>query len=174
MADQIRIGQVIDALVSKIGDLPGFRFPTGTESMDESTVWDGPEWQVVEDHAPGGHVVIGDPGEFETPTPAATSTWQAGPIASTNRPRNEVTQIACLATAQKHETVKDARDACLAMLTAVAAVCREDPSLGIDTSATVGGVRTITYVTAGSFTQSLGPNGFTARLDFTVTYDTRV
>lgn len=174
MVDQIRIGQVIDALVSTIGGRPGFRSPDGRESLNEATVWDGPQWQTVEDHAPGGHVVIGWPGEFESPSPAATTTWEAGPIASTNRPRDETTQVACLATAQRHETVKDARDACLALLTTVAAVCREDPSLGIDTAATVGGVRTITYVTAGSFTQLLGPNGFAAELEFTVTYKSRV
>jgi hypothetical protein len=174
MVDQIRIGQVIDALVQQIGDRPGWRFPTGRESMDESTVWDGPEWQKVEDHAPGGHVVIGWPGEFDSPVPAASTTWESGPIASSNRPRDEVTAVTCLATAQKHETVKDARDACMVLLAEVAAVCREDPSLGIDTAATVGGVRTITYVTAGSFTQLFGPNGFTAELQFTVTYKTRV
>lgn len=170
---ETRLGQVIDALVNGLGATTGFRPSFSEEYATATTVWDGPEWQVVEDHGAGGNVVIGYSGPRGARSASATSTWAAGPIAGTNRPREEVTQVNCFATAQRHGTPRGARNEAIAIVSAVAAFCRSDPSLGINTSGTIGGVSTLTSLTAGSIVQ-FADRGFTCEIDFTITYKARV
>jgi hypothetical protein len=59
------------------------------------------------------------------------------------------------------------------MLETLAGVCRSDPSLGIDGSATIGGYKMLARVTAGNFTQQL-VNGYECWWAFTIDYSTRV
>lgn len=174
MADQIRLGQAIDAVLSQLYDAPNFRRPDEQElGFDETTVWDGPQWHTSEDHAPGAHLVIGWSGDGEEPTQAAATTWTAGPIAASTRARDETTVIQCIAVSQHHDTPKEARDSVLGVVSQVGVLCRSLPDLGIDSSTTIGGVRTVAQLNAGTFSQWL-ERGFTAQLEFTVTYQTRV
>lgn len=170
---EIRTGQVIDALVSSLRALPGFRAPTDRDYAPNTTVWDGPEIDTVTDNAPGAHLVVGYGGTADVATPAADSTWSTGPIAGRVHPREEVTLIACMAKVDRMDSPKAARDAVLEVVTQVAQLCRADPSLGIDTSQTIGGVSTLAWVTGGNLTQ-WAHDGFTAMQAFTVTYKTRV
>jgi hypothetical protein len=172
MALQARWGQVIDAVVEQCRALPGYRGPESTDSG--TTVWDGPEFQASEDHAQGEHLIIGWPGNIDATTPAANSTWTTGPIASTVRPRDETTTIACVAIAQHGSTPKESRDLANTVLADVATLLRTNPSLNIDASATIGGVLIIAYVTAGTMSQYLGPSGYTTTIEFTLTYSGRV
>lgn len=176
MTDQIRTGQVIDALLALCRTVPGFVDPAtcADDGGAAVRVWDGPEWQLVDAETPGGHLVIGWSGDRASPSPSADTDWVGGPIAGTARPRDETTRLVCLASARWAETPKAARDAALSTVSAVAAVCRADPSLGINTSGTVGGIRTLTFVTGGSLTQSAREDGYTASQMFTITYKTRV
>lgn len=171
---EYRAGQVIDAVVAAVGVLPGFRLIDDPgPGIGAVTVWDGPEWQISEDHADGGHLVIGWSGARDERSPSAESTWSSGPIAASVRPREETATIRCLAVSQNKDTAKEARDEVVTLLSAVAQACRAAPALGIDTSTTVGGVSTLAFVTAGSLTQ-YAYRGFTAELEFTITYKTRV
>ncbi|WP_460021748.1 hypothetical protein, partial [Kineosporia succinea] len=128
----------------------------------------------LESNTRGRHLIIGWSGDRGSPSPAADTDWVAGSIARDVRPRDETTRLVCLGTAQWADSPKAARDQALQLVSAVAGICRTDPSLGIDTSATVGGHRTLTYVTGGSLTQSAVQEGFTASQLFTITYKTRV
>lgn len=168
-----RMGQVIDAMVAGLGATTGFRPSASEEYATATTVWDGPEWQLVEDHGPGGHVVIGYSGPRGSKQPSVTSSWESGPIAGTNRPRNETAQVNCFATAQRHATAKGARNEVIAIVTAVAAFCRADPSLGINTAGTIGGISTLTFLSGGSLVQ-FADRGCTAEFEFTITYKARV
>jgi hypothetical protein len=171
---QHRVGQVIDALVDGLRTTPGFRGPDDAGLAPECTVWDGPEWNISEDHADGGHLVIGwGGGDPDSVTPSADTDWQAGPIAAATRARDETTQLVCTAVAQRHDSPKEARDEAISILTAVAAYCRADPSLGLDMSETIGGVLASTYVTGGTLSQWVD-RGFNAQMTFTVTYRARV
>lgn len=174
MATQTRVPQVIDALIALGRALPGHRAPDGTTSGKLVTVYDGPEIRATDDAADDAWVVIGWSGTgAEDLEPAAQSNLSRGPIAATNRPRNEVVTINCLASVRRGESAKLARDMVSAELDAFAGICRGDPSLGINTAGTIGGVRTIAYVTAGTLTQYL-LDGYVAEWNFTVTYDARV
>lgn len=171
---QIRTGQVIDALVAQLRAQPGFRSKWTYGTNPDTTVWDGPEWQNSEDHAPGAHVVIGFGGlDRDDRQPAATANWTAGPMASSVRARQETGTIACMAICDRADTPKIARDTVFAVASMVAQLDRLDPALGIDTSETIGGVRTVVTVTAGVLTQ-WAREGFTATQAFTVSYETRV
>lgn len=170
---EMRLGQVIDAIVTGLGATTGFRLSTTDVYTEATTVWDGPEWQVVDDNGPGGHVVIGYSGPRGGRSPSATTSWDAGPIAGTNRPRDEVTQLNCFVTAQRHATARGARNEAITIVSAVAAFCRADPSLGINTAGTIGGVRNLTFVTNGNVVQ-FSDRGFNCEIEFTITYKTRV
>jgi hypothetical protein len=175
MATQTRTAQVIDALIAGVRALPGHRAPDGTVSgADLVTVYDGPEIRSTDDAIDESWVVIGWSGSGpDDLNPAAQVNLSRGPIAATNRPRNEVVTISCLASARRGESTKAARDLVTAELDAVAGLLRSDPSLGINTAGTIGGVRTIAYVTAGTLSQYL-LDGYVAEWEFTVTYESRV
>lgn len=172
---ETRVGQVIDAVIAKLAITSGFRLNGDTNSTTGLiTVFDGAEIRATDDAIDQVLLVIGYPGDNpDELEPAAQIALSSGPIASTSRPRDEQTSIACKAISHRAESQKDARDAGLAALVAVAMMCRADPSLGINTSGTIGGVRTLAWVTAGQLTQYLH-NGYVAELDFTISYQSRV
>lgn len=172
---ETRVAQVIDVLVAGTRALPGFRYWSDvTTAAGLTTVFDGAEHRATDDHAEGSLLIVGWPGDdADAVELAATTSLSSGPIAATNRPRDEVGTVQCKAISQNKETQKQARDGALAVITAVASFCRADPSLGIQTSDTIGGVRTIAWVTAGTLAQYLR-SGYVAEWDFTVTFKTRV
>jgi hypothetical protein len=170
-----RVGQVIDRLLVLTRALPGHRDPNGTTSTDGLvTVYDGPEVRSTDDAIDNTLLVIGWSGtDTDALEEAASSSWTSGPIASTVRPRDETTIVACKVISQRGDSPKAARDGAVAEVEALAQLCRNDPSLGIDTSATIGGVRTLAWVTAGSVVQYLDA-GYVCEIDVTVSYNTRV
>lgn len=170
-----RVVAVIDALISKASALPGYRLLTSAGlDINYTTVFDGPEVTDTDDAAAGGLLVIGWSGnDAEQLERAASSNWTTGPMAASNHPRDEVTVISCRGIVQKGETVRAARVAVYQIMADVATICRADPSLGINTADTIGGVRTLCFVTAGELMQ-YQLDGFVAELAFTVTYQARV
>jgi hypothetical protein len=172
---ETRVAQVIDALVTGMRATAGFRAPTSASTTAGlTTVYDSTEVWTTDDRAAGSILVIGysgnDPDDL---TPIAESTFTRGPIAVPARPRDEASAVHCRAIVDGRETPKIARDAALATIAAVSAFCRIDPSLGINTSDTVGGVRTIAFVTTGDLIQ-YAHDGHTAEWDFDVSFSTRV
>lgn len=172
---ETRIGQVTDKVLTLVRALPNHRGPSDTVSTPGLvTVYDGPEVNSTDDQIDNTFVVIGWSGtnhdDLET---MGRISLRAGPIAAANRPRDETTTIQCLVSSGRGETMKAARDAALAELEAVAALLRSDPSLGLDTSATIGGRRVYAWVTAGDLTEYLA-KGYTADIGFTITYTARV
>jgi hypothetical protein len=172
---QTRVAQVIDRLLVLSRALPNHRAPTGTVSTSGLvTVYDGPEVRSTDDAIDQTIVVVGWSGEDDDDLAVpATLTLTAGPIAATNRPRDEQGTINCKVISHRADSVANARDAVVAEVVAFAELCRVDPSLGINTSDTIGGVRTLAWVTAGSLVQYLS-KGYVAEMDFTVSYSTRV
>lgn len=172
---ETRVAQVIDFLVSGLAANASFRRPDDeTYGPDLITVWDGPEFRSSEDHSKSAHVVIGYGGDDpEALEPSAATELVAGPLAAMVRPRDETLTVSCRSICDSGETPKIARDTALAGIEAVANLCRSDPSLGIDASATIGGVVVRAWVTAGTLLQYLEA-GYTAEWEFTVTVRTRV
>jgi hypothetical protein len=175
MATQFRIGQVIDQLLVLSRALSGHRDPDGTDSTAGLvTVYDGPQVRSTDDAIDSTFLVIGYGGDGpDDISTAGSGRWSSGPIAGTVRPRSEVASVSCKIVSHRGESPKLARDAALAELNAVAGICRSDPSLGIDTSSTIGGVRTLAYVTGGQMVQYLR-RGFVCEITFDITYDARV
>jgi hypothetical protein len=175
MADQFRIGQVIDRLVALSRASAGHRAPDGTDSTTGLvTVYDGPEVRATDDAEDNTFLIIGWSGDLDDGlTPAGAGAWKAGPIANQVRPRDESTAVTCKVVSQRGESPKLARDAAIAEVALIAGLCRSDPTLGVDSSATIGGVRTRAFVTAGTMVQYLA-KGYVCELDFEVYYDARV
>lgn len=175
MTDQLRIGQVIDALVGLAGTASGYRLPGDvTSAAGMVTVYDGPQIRSTDDAVmDGGLLVIGWSGSGgDDVQDAATSTLAGRVIAASVHARDETTQVACMAIYQSGATPKEARDGVVAIFGVVANLCRTNPTLGV-TPATFGGIRVKVEVTAGTLTQYLDA-GYNASLQFTVTYETRV
>jgi hypothetical protein len=172
---ETRLAQVIDQLVALTRALPNHRGPDDQTTADDvSTVYDGPEMRATDDLANGGHLVIGWSGDSPDEVVAAgSSTITRGPMAATVHPANEIGTVNCRAIFQRGETPKLARDGALAEITAVAQLCRATPDLGINTSGTIGGVRTVASVTIGEMYQYLD-RGNVCLWDFSVTFETRV
>lgn len=168
---QTRVDQVIDRLVELAAGQAGY-IRYGQPGADEIIVFDGPEWSETDD--PCDALVVGwSGGDDDAATPAATSNQTAGPIAAGNRPRDEVGTVLCRAIAQTKDSPKAARDAAKAIVVTLAGLCRADPSLALNTSDTIGGVRTIAYVTTGDLVQ-YNSRGYVAEWEFTITFLTRV
>jgi hypothetical protein len=172
---QTRVAQVIDRLLVLGRALPNHRSPTGlTSTAGLVTVFDGPEIRSTDDAIDQTLVVVGWSGDDDDNlSEAATISLTSGPIAATNRPRDEATTINCKVISQRADSSSAARNAVVAEVEAFAGLCTTDPSLGISTSDTIGGVRTLAWVTAGSLVQYLS-KGYVAEMDFTVSYSTRV
>jgi hypothetical protein len=175
MAIQSRAAQVVDAVLALTRAQTGYRSPSSTGYSESAvTVFDGPEFLSTDDYADGGSLIVGFSGLDDTEsTVAGTVTLNTGPIAASVRPRDEQGSINCMAISPRRDTPKQARDSALAMLETLAGVCRSDPSLGIDGSATIGGYKMLARVTAGNFTQQL-VNGYECWWAFTIDYSTRV
>jgi hypothetical protein len=172
---QTRMAQIIDRLLVLSRALPNHRAPVGIVSTSGLvTVFDGPEVRSTDDAIDQTMVVVGWSGDDdESLEIAASLTLAGGPIAATNRPRDEQGIINCKAISHRADSVAIARDSVIAEVVAFAELCRADPSLGLSTSDTIGGVRTLAWVTAGSLVQYLS-KGYVAEMDFTVSYSTRV
>jgi hypothetical protein len=172
---ETRVAQVIDALVTGMRATTGFRSPTSASTTAGlTTVYDSSEVWTTDDRDGQSLLIIGySDADADNQAATAESSFTRGPIAVPARPRDEVAVIHCRAIADGRETPKIARDATLTTIAAVSAFCRADPSLGINTSDTVGGVRTIAYVTTGDLLQYLN-RGHTAEWAFDVSFSTRV
>lgn len=175
MALQTRTAQLIDALIARMAAQPGYRLnDSRTTTAGMTTIWDGPEFRTSEDKAPGAHLIVGYSGDSATAVSAAATVAQThAPIDAAVRSRDEVVTLVCRGVYDAAETPKLARDGALTTINDVAEQCRLDQTLGIDASATVGGVLVRCFVTAGSMIQYLN-NGFTCDWEFTVTCRTRV
>lgn len=175
MAQQTRAAQLADRLVALMGAQTGYRLNSALSTTTGlTTVWDGPEFRESEDHAPGAHLIVGYSGDSaDGVSPAITVTQAPGPIAAIVRPRDEMVSVICRAVYDMAETPKLARDGALVPINDVAEQCRLDQTLGIDASATVGGVLVRCFVTVGSMVQYMR-NGYTCEWEFTVTARTRV
>jgi hypothetical protein len=170
---QFRLIQILGVIVPGMQAQAGYRGPLTVGSDTAVTVWDGPEIRSSDDYALGGHLIIGWSGDsLDEVTPAGAAQLTQGPIAATNRPRNETGAINCRAIAQQGETALDTRVAAGQIVSDVAAYLRSDPSMGIDTADTIGGVRSMAYVTDLSITQ-YQRNGFTVEIDFVISYGAR-
>jgi hypothetical protein len=172
---ETRVAQVMDALVTGMRLVTGFRAPTDASTVAGlTTVFDSSELWTTDDRDGQSILVIGYAGDDpEDDIPIAQTSLSAGPIAISARPRDEVATIACRAIVDGRETPKLARDAAMATIAAVSLFCRTDPSLGINTADAVGGVRTITYVTAGDLL-AYAHEGHTCEWAFTVSFKSRV
>lgn len=175
MALQTRAAQLIDALIARMAAQPAYRLnDTRTTTDGLTTVWDGPEWQSSEDHAPGAHLIIGYSGDSgNAVSPALTLAQSHAPLDASVRSRDEVISLVCRGVYDGAETPKLARDGALVTINDVAEQCRLDQTLGIDASGTVGGVLVRCFVTTGSMVQ-YARSGFTCDWEFTVTGRTRV
>jgi len=151
MAQQDRLSQVIDALLALSIAQVGYRSSSDTASADNAvTVWDGPDILGSDDYQGSiGLLVVGYCGpDVDQLQPSGSVQLGTGPIASTAHPRDEITTVSMLGVSQNQDTAKAARDACYAIVSMVAALCRADPSLGINSADTIGGVRTSAFVTS--------------------------
>lgn len=172
---ETRVAQVIDRVLVLGRTAAGHRAPGDvTSTTGLVTVYDGPEVRSTDDAIDSTFVVIGWSGDDDDSIElVARMQLTSGPIAAANRPRDEITAITCKAISHRADSVKEARDAALAEVAVFAQICRSDPSLGINTTDTIGGVRTLAWVTAGSLFQYLH-NGYVAEFEFTINYQTRV
>jgi hypothetical protein len=172
---ETRVAQVIDRILVLGRAASGHRAPGDTSPTPGLvTVYDGPEVRSTDDAIDQTFVVIGWSGDDDEALEiAARMVLTSGPIAATNRPRDEITTITCKVVSHRAESVAEARNAALAEVVVFAAICRSDPSLGINTADTIGGVRTLAWVTAGTLTQYLS-KGYVAEFEFTISYQTRV
>jgi hypothetical protein len=152
----------------------GYRSPySGSSGI---TVFDGPEYGLTEEHSES-YLVIGWAGDPDSPEDSGQSRQTTGPLAANaGRPRDEEGTINCRAVSQigdaslTQRSVKDARDACLAVIATVEAALRTDPTLGL--------VPTLSRLVAemgGTFTPKQYANaGIVCEIDFQVTYRARI
>jgi hypothetical protein len=165
---------VVDALVAAMRATTGYRSPySGSSGV---TVFDGPEYGLTEEHSES-YLVIGWAGDPDSPEDSGQSRQTTGPLAANaGRPRDEEGTINCRAVSQigdaslTQRSVKDARDACLAVIATVEAALRTDPTLGL--------VPTLSRLVAemgGTFTPKQYANaGIVCEIDFQVTYRARI
>lgn len=178
MAIQSRAADVIDNVVTAMRSVTGYRSPadTGTGFV----VFDGPELYVTEIPGNLGYVVIGYADDPDEPSPSTESVITAGPMVPNVHPRDEVLTIGCIASWSSGDaefgSPSTARRAAMGIMGDVANYVRVNPSLGLDTSGVVGGVRLRSFVTAGAMTQYVGgvSGGFTCDWVFTITTNARI
>lgn len=172
---ETRVAQVIDRLIAGMRATAGFRGPADASTVAGLvTVYDSSEVWTTDDRDGQNLLVIGYTGpDPDDQTPSAETSFSRGPIAIPARPRDEAGIVHCRAICDGADTPQLARNGAMATIEAVSAFCRTDPSLGLNTSGTVGGVRTIAYVTAGDLLQYLS-RGHTAEWAFDVSFSTRV
>jgi hypothetical protein len=111
------IPDVIDALFAQAAtSLPGVTVSDGTGVTD----------------AVGDFLMIGVESPDDTDATSAAESGQQAATFGTDRPRQEDGTVTCAALSSNGDgDQKAARDAVFAMATAVAGLCRADPSLGI-------------------------------------------
>lgn len=174
MSLQTRVPGVIDTVVTGMRATTGYRTPgdTGTGFP----VFDGPELYLHELPNTVGYLVIGYVDDPSEPSPSSESMFAQGPMGPQHS-RDETATISCLASAS-HGDADDGSASAIRALTVgimgdVANYCRINPSLGLDTSGVVGGIRTRAFVTAGTMFQYLN-GGVVCDWVFTITYQARV
>jgi hypothetical protein len=165
---------VVDALVAAMRATTGYRSPYSGNSGN--TVFDGPEYGLTEEHSET-FLVIGWAGDPDSPEDSGQSRQTTGPLAANaGRPRDEEGVVNCRAVSQVGDasltdrSVKDVRDAALAVIADVEASLRTDPTLGL--------VPTLSRMVAemgGTFTPRQYMNaGAVCEIDFQVTYRARI
>jgi hypothetical protein len=165
---------VVDALVAAMRATTGYRSPYSGNSGN--TVFDGPEYGLTEEHSET-FLVIGWAGDPDSPEDSGQSRQTTGPLAANaGRPRDEEGVVNCRAVSQVGDasltdrSVKDVRDAALAVIADVEASLRSDPTLGL--------VPTLSRMVAemgGTFTPRQYMNaGAVCEIDFQVTYRARI
>lgn len=174
---QSRVADVIDATVTQMRSATGYRAPSDLSSTG-FPVFDGPEIWNYNLQASTGYLIIGVAGVGdETPEPSSTSDFTAGPIGPP-RSRDEVGVITCLAgygvADYSDGAASTCRRAAMGIVADVADLCRDDPSLGLDSSGVVGGIRTRTWVTAGAMNQYRMPDSTVCDWLFTLTFTARL
>lgn len=151
---EIRLGEAIDALVSKW-------------SAAGVKVWDGPV--TTDDYQSAIFVGYDGGGDMSTFT-SATGEQDWGPMG--NRSRDETIHVSCAAVSLAQDStanpVKAARDAALALFTTASQSARSDPSLGRPGPFLVAGL-----VWRELFTEPT-TSGIQCRLVFDVLIKTRV
>jgi hypothetical protein len=169
-------GAVVDALVSTMRAATGYRSPYSGSSGN--TVYDGPEYALTDEHADSGtFLVIGWAGDPDSPEDSGQSRQTTGPLAAAaGRPRDEEGVVNCKAVSQvgdanlSERSVKDVRDAALAVISDVEASLRTDPTLGL--------VPTLSRLVAemgGTFTpRQYMSAGAVCEIEFQVTYRARI
>jgi hypothetical protein len=165
---------VVDALVGAMRATTGYRSPYSGNSGN--TVFDGPEYGLTEEHSET-YLVIGWAGDPDSPEDSGQSRQTTGPLAANaGRPRDEEGVVNCRAVSQVGDSsltdrsVKDVRDAALAVIADVEAVAAVGPDPRL--------VPTLSRLVAemgGTFTPRQYMNaGAVCEIDFQVTYRARI
>lgn len=124
-----QFGTVVQAVAATVvAATIGYRLKGDTASGKTVTVYRGPEASSSSD--PGDWLAVGWGGDGET---AGTWSQSTGPLAATaGRPRDETGEITCLASVQTGNLdVTDSIDRCEAIVAAVEAKLRADPTVGL-------------------------------------------
>ena len=159
-----RLDDVINALLSLLRAETGYRAPS-TEGTGVP-VFDGPE--VAGDRFTEPQlIIVGD-----SPAGGAATFEQVGvTMAATTRPRDETGTVYVSAIANDGNTPAEARASALALVATVETLVRTNPDLGLGSGS---GFRWVGSPTSVDLTQTAHPNGFTAQLDFSLTYMARL
>jgi hypothetical protein len=164
---------VVDALVAAMRATTGYRSPYSGNSGN--TVFDGPEYGLTEEHSET-FLVIGWAGDPDSPEDSGQSQQTTAALDRTARPREERGTVNCRAVSQvgdaslSDRSVKDVRDAALAVIADVEASLRTDPTLGL-----VPPLALLVAEMGGTFTPRQYMNaGAVCEIDFQVTYRARI
>lgn len=166
-------GAVVDALLSTMRATTGYRAPDGSTSA--IPVYDGPEYQLTNDH-PATFLIVGWSGELGEPEEAGTSRQSPGPMAPPARPRDEEGLIRCRAVSQVGDSslsarsVKDVRDAALAVVADVESALRAAPQLGLEPTLP----RMVVEMAPETQVRQYVRKGVVCEIDFQVTYKARI
>jgi hypothetical protein len=159
--------QVVDALVSAMRAVAGYRDPAETDG--ETPVFDGPAVGLSGDHAVSW-LAIGatdDPGSPGTVAVVRQETTAVGRVR-----REESVDISCVAGAQSGDvaavTMSSLRTAVMGIVSDVEAVTRASPTLGI------AAPRLVVEVSSVDELQQWAARGLNVTVRFTVSYRGRI
>jgi len=163
-----RLPYVIDALVSLARAASGHRAPEAVAAG--VPVFDGPEYGITADRVTTW-LAVGWSGEPDAPEDAADAEQTIGPIGNAARARDERGEIPCRAVCQTGDRAapKLARDAVFTEMAVLEAICRTNPTLGLDPS-----WMRYASVTGRYSLRQENDAGSKCTLDFTVGFRTRI
>lgn len=171
---QTRWNQTVNQLVTLMRARVGYVAPDDPEPG--IVVYDAAEVFMHQGDFPRNHLVIGWSGAPASPEEAGRIEQERGPMGP-HRSREESGSIRCVAVAQTGDAAFGEpavlRAECEAIMEDVAEECRADPTLGVDTSGTVGGRRHQAWVTVGTPLQGMD-GGVYVVWEFSVDYTSRV